>query len=116
MTAKKAKFQMIGTVVNHPDFKGQDLNRGDILTLEVGDDGLPTSDLFRTRAVPVGREVENGDEGMSDKDAKAKAKGIIDDAKAKASDIIAKANTDAQAITDKANADAAELIEAATQK
>lgn len=114
MTAKTMKFRMIGDVLNHPKYG--DLSRGDVLSLEVGDDSLPTSDLFRTRAVPVGREVDADDSaGMSDKEAKGKAKEIIDDAKAKASEIIAKANTDAQAITDKATAEASELIQAASK-
>jgi hypothetical protein len=106
MTAKKAKFVLTGSVVNHPDHpKG--LNRGDILTLEVGDDSLPTSDLFRTRVQPLGRDLD--EEGGSTGDAKA----IIKDAKAQAKDIIKKAEEEAAAIVEKANADAAALMDAA---
>ena len=109
--SKKAKFQMIGSVVNHPDYP-EGLERGDVLTLEVGDDGKPTSELFQTRTVPVGREVDSGD-GMSEADAKGKAKEIIADAKAKAKEILDKAKDDAAGITQKATEEAAELIAAA---
>lgn len=100
--SKKLQFQLLGQLVNHPDFP--DAKPGDILKLEVGDDNLPTSDLLRSRTMPVGASLEAGD-GLTEKEAKGKAKEIIEDAKAKAA-----------AILDKANADAAELIAAAGQK
>lgn len=97
--AKTLRFQLLGILVDHPDFP--DAKPGDILKLEVGDDDLPTSDLLRSRVKPVGEVHEAGGD-MTDKEAKGKAKEIIDKAKA-----------DAAAILDKANADAAELIKAA---
>lgn len=104
MMSKKAKFQLIGSVVGHPDYP-QGLNRGDVLTLEVGDDSLPTADLFRTRVQPLGRDVDEGEGGD--------AKGTIKEAKAEAKKIIEGAKEEAQKIIDKANADAAELLKAA---
>lgn len=112
MTAKKMQFQLLGALVGHPDFK--DAKPGDVLKLEVGDDGLPTSDLLRSRVRPLGESLEVG-EGMSDKEAKGKAKEIIDEAKEKAKGIVDKATEDAQAITDKANADAQAILDAVNQ-
>lgn len=108
--AKTAEFELIGSLTNHPDYP--EAKRGDVLKLEVGDDNLPTSDLLRSRVRPLGVRLEVG-EGMSDKEAKGKAKEILDDAKGKATSIIEKAEADAKAITDKANADAEALLAAA---
>lgn len=109
MTKKTREFQLLGTLVNHPDFK--EAKPGDVLKLEVGDDDLPTSDLLRSRVRPLGERLEAEGEAMTDKEAKGKAKEIIDDAKSKAADIVKKAEADAQAITDKANADAQALLD-----
>ena len=119
--AKTAEFELIGSLTNHPDYP--EAKRGDVLKLEVGDDNLPTSDLLRSRVRPLGVRLEVG-EGMSDKeakgkakeildDAKGKAKEILDDAKGKAAGIIEKAEADAKAITEKANAEAEALLAAA---
>lgn len=107
----KKDFELRGYLVGHPDFP--DAQPGDILRLEVGDDGLPTSGLLRDRTRPLGDRKETAGEAMTDKEAKGKAKEILDEAKAKAADIVAKAETDAAAIVDKANADAAALMDAA---
>lgn len=109
--AKKLQFELLGALVNHPDFP--DAKRGDTLKLEVGDDNLPTSELLRSRVRPLGESLDESTGGMSDKDAKGKAGEIIKDAKEKAAEIVEKAQTDAAAIVEKANADAAELIKAA---
>lgn len=110
MATKKMQFELMGSLVNHPDFP--DAKRGDVLKLEVGDDNLPTSDLLRSRVRPLGESLDTGD-GMSDKEAKGKAKEIINDAKAEAKGIVDKAKEEAQQILDKANSDAAELLKAA---
>jgi hypothetical protein len=112
MSKPTKQFELLGSLVGHPVYK--DANRGDVLKLEVGDDGLPTSDLLRSRVRPLG--VEHTGEEMTEADAKGKAKEIVDKAKEKAKEIVEKAEKDAQAITDKANSDAAELIQAASQK
>lgn len=105
MTAKKKQFELLGSLVGHPDYP--DAKRGDVLKLEVGDDNLPTSELLRSRVRPLGEDLSGeGDEGGD-------AKAIVKEAKAEAKSIIAKAKEDAAAIVEKANADAAELIKAA---
>jgi len=111
MIMKKKDFELRGFLVGHPDFP--DAQPGDVLRLEVGDDGLPTSELLRQRTRPLAdrKEAEGG--AMTDKEAKGKAKEIIDGAKASAKEIIEKAEADAAAIVDKANADAAALMDAA---
>ena len=102
--AKKLQFELLGALVNHPDFP--DAKRGDTLKLEVGDDNLPTSELLRSRVRPLGESL---DESTGGEDAKA----IVKEAKAEAKSIIAKAKEDASAIVEKANTDAAELMAAA---
>lgn len=119
--AKKLQFELLGALVNHPDFP--DAKRGDTLKLEVGDDNLPTSELLRSRVRPLGESLDEAG-GMSDKDAKGKAKEILDEAKAKAKEIVAKAEADvkeyseemkakADKVLEDANDQAAELIKAA---
>lgn len=110
MANKTMQFELLGALVNHPKFP--DAKRGDVLKLEVGDDNLPTSDLLRFRVRPLGESLDESG-GMSDKDAKGKAKEIITDAKAEAKGIVDKAKEEAQQILDKANEDAAELLKAA---
>lgn len=99
MSKKTAKFELIGSLVGHPEYP--QAKRGDVLTLEVGDDGKPTSELLVSRTRPLGRELVTGEE-MTEKEAKGKAKEIIEGAKAQA-----------QKILDDANAQASELLEAA---
>jgi len=96
--AKTAKFELIGQVVGHPEHG--DLQRGDVLTLEVGDDNLPKAELFRSRTRPLGRSVEDaGDVGKAEaqaakiiEDAEGEALLIVEAAKAEAAEIVAKAN------------------------
>lgn len=111
MSKQKLKFQLLGTLVNHPDYPNA--QSGDVLTLEVGDDKLPTSELLRHRVRPLGEDLGEGGDGMSDKEAKGKAAEILKDAKAKAADIVKEAEEKAAGIVEKANTDAAELIKAA---
>lgn len=111
MTKKYANFQLIGTILNHPQLK--DAKRGDILKLEVGDDGKPTSALLASRTRRVGDTLTVGAAPLTEPEAKGKAKEILDKAKADAAAIIEKAKVDAAAITQKATDDAASLIEAA---
>jgi hypothetical protein len=104
MTAKKKQFELLGSLVGHPDYP--DAKRGDVLKLEVGDDNLPTSELLRSRVRPLGEDLSGEGDGGD-------AKAIVKEAKAEAKTIIAKAKEDAAAIVEKANADAAELMAAA---
>lgn len=110
MTKKYASFQLIGTVLNHPELK--DAKRGDILRLEVGEDGKPTSSLLASRTRKVGDILEVGGEPLTEPQAKGKAKEILEKAKADAAAILEKANADAAAITQKATDDATALLEA----
>lgn len=75
--AKTAQFELIGTIVDHP--KHKNLSRGDILTLEVGDDGKPTSELFRSRTRPLGKAVDQS-ETLGVKGATEKAAKILEEA------------------------------------
>lgn len=111
MSKQKLKFQLLGTLANHPDYP--DAKPGDVLTLEVGDDKLPTSELLRYRVRPLGQDLGEGGDGMSEDEAKGKAKEIVDKAKAKAADIVKDAEDKAAQILDKANTDAAALMDAA---
>lgn len=94
--AKKQQFVVTG--------KNDQYKNGDIVSLEVGDDGQPVSELMRSRVKPYRGKVqasEGGDaQAQADKiieDAKAQAAKILDDAGAKAEKII----TDAHASTGK---------------
>lgn len=107
--AKTREFELMGQLINHPDYP--EAKPGDVLRLEVGDDNLPTSELLRVRTRPLGDRLAAEGEGMTDKEAGSRAKGIISDAKAEAADIVAKAQADAKAITDKATADAQALLD-----
>ena len=111
MTAKKKQFELLGSLVGHPDYP--DAKRGDVLKLEVGDDNLPTSELLRSRVRPLGEDLSGEGDGLSEKDAKGKAGEIVKAAKDKAGQIIKEAEDKAAAIVEKANADADELIKAA---
>ena len=107
MATNTAQFELIGTIVDHP--KHKDLSRGDILTLEVGDDGKPTSELFRSRTRPLGKAVDQS-EGLDVKaakileDAADKAAAIIKEAEAEATLKVQTAEAEAQDILDKAKA------------
>lgn len=108
--SKTKDFELQGFLIGDPKYP--DAKPGDILKLEVGDDGLPTSVLLRSRVRPLGDRLDAGD-GMSEDEAKGKAKEIIKDAKAKAADIVKDAEDKAAQILDKANTDAAALMDAA---
>ena len=98
--AKTAQFELIGTIVDHP--KHKNLSRGDILTLEVGDDGKPTSELFLSRTRPLGKAVDQS-ETLGVKGATEKAAAIIKEAEDTAALKIHTAEAEAQDILDKAN-------------
>lgn len=68
---------------------GQTVEKGQLLTLEVGDDGMPSQSIYAGRVKPVSEG--KADTGKVVSDAKAEAKKIIDDAKEKANEILAKA-------------------------
>lgn len=110
MATKTAQFELIGTIVDHP--KHKDLSRGDILTLEVGDDGKPTSELFRSRTRPLGKAVDQA-EGLDVKGANAKAAKILEDAEAKAKQILEDAEAEATLKVQTATAEAEEILDKA---
>lgn len=110
MATKTAQFELIGTIVDHP--KHKDLSRGDILTLEVGDDGKPTSELFRSRTRPLGKAVDQS-EGLDVKGANAKAAKILEDAEAKAAKILEDAEAEATLKVQTATAEAEEILDKA---
>lgn len=103
--SKKKDFELLGSVVGED---GQLQQRGQVLSLEVGDDGLPTSELYRVRSRALGDRADQSADGNDEdgkqivKDAKAKAKQIVADAEAKAKEITDKAEVDAQALLDAA--------------
>ena len=101
--AKTAKFELIGTIVDHPEHK--DLARGDVLTLEVGDDGKPTSELFRSRTRPLGRSVCA--------DARDAADGVIEQANTEAQKIVEAAKQEAEKLLQAAKDDAALVVQTA---
>lgn len=115
MATKTAQFELIGTIVDHP--KHKNLSRGDILTLEVGDDGKPTSDLFLSRTRPLGKAVDQA-EGLSEyvADAEAKALQIIEDAHAKAKKLLEDAEAEATLKVQTAEAEAQDILDKAKAK
>lgn len=110
MATKTAQFELIGTIVDHP--KHKNLSRGDILTLEVGDDGKPTSELFLSRTRPLGKAVDQA-EGLDVKGANAKAAKILEDAEAKAKQILQDADAEATLKVQTATAEAEEILDKA---
>ena len=108
MANKTAQFELIGTIVDHP--KHKDLSRGDILTLEVGDDGKPTSELFRSRTRALGKAVDQS-EGLD-----AKAAKILEDAADKAAAIIKEAEAEATLKVQTAEAEAQDILDKAKAK
>lgn len=106
--AKTAQFELIGTIVDHP--KHKNLSRGDILTLEVGDDGKPTSELFLSRTRPLGKSVDQA-EALD-----AKAAKILEDAADKAAAIIKEAEAEATLKVQTAEAEAQDILDKAKAK
>lgn len=110
--AKTAQFELIGTIVDHP--KHKNLSRGDILTLEVGDDGKPTSELFLSRTRPLGKAVDQS-EGLDVKGANAKAAKILEEATEKAAAIIKEAEDTATLKIQTAEAEAQDILDKANK-
>lgn len=92
---------------------GQTVEKGQLLTLEVGDDGKPSQSIYAGRVKAVSEGKGESDDGDTKK-AKASAKEITEKAKADAKEITDKANADAKAITEAAQAKANEILAAAT--
>ena len=92
-----------------------DYKPGDRLTLEVGDDGLPVSDLYRVRVRPDtgkdDRELEAPSGGKADKQA---AK-LIADAKAEAAELVAAGKAEADRLVNEATAEAAKILGGASK-
>lgn len=110
--AKTAQFELIGTIVDHP--KHKNLSRGDILTLEVGDDGKPTSELFLSRTRPLGKAVDQS-EGLDVKGANAKAAKILEEATEKAAAIVKEAEDTATLKIQTAEAEAQDILDKANK-
>lgn len=86
---------------------------GDRLTLEVGDDGLPVSDLYRVRVRPdTGkdeRELEAPAGGKAVEKAEKQAAKLIADAEKKAEELVAAGKAEADRTVNEALAEAAKL-------
>lgn len=98
----KKKFVVTARVQND---KGEWLQPGDEVSVEVDKDGQPVSRLYRGRVGTVGRTAETSDSADAQKvvkDAEDKAKQIIKEAEEKADEIL----KEAQANADKLIADA----------
>lgn len=89
---------------------GKTVERGELLKLEVGDDNLPTEQIYRDRVSAV-KDNSTEDDGDSKKAAKASAKEITDKAKADAKATGEKAEADASALIEKAKADAKKIVD-----
>ncbi|MNE03185.1 hypothetical protein D3C80_956800 [compost metagenome] len=87
MPRKTALFAVVGSVDSY--------RRGDVVELEVGEDGLPVSRLMRARTRPHAGKIVVGES--------AEAARIIADAKAQAAGIVAEAEAQAAAILEGAN-------------
>lgn len=70
---------------------GKTVERGELLKLEVGDDNLPTEQIYRDRVTAVKDNSDGPDAKKIVADAKAEAKKIIEDAQKQANEILSKA-------------------------
>ncbi len=126
MSKNEGKFELLGRWINA---QGETIEPGTLLTLEVGDDGLPTSDLLRHRVRRLGTELEAGTgspQGSTDEAkgraakiveaAEAKAAKIVEAAEAKAAKIVEAGEAKAKKMTDDATAEVTKMLTAATQK
>lgn len=90
---QRKRFIVIGTVDSY--------RPGDLIDLEVGDDGLPLSRLMRARVRPHSGQVALSDSLRAEQAlsaAREEAGRIIADAKAQAAGIVAEAEAQAAAI------------------
>ena len=91
-----------------------DYQPGDRLTLEVGDDGLPVSDLYRVRVrLDTGkddRELEAPAGGKAVEAAEKKAAKILADAEKKAAELIQAGQDEATRLVNEATAEAAKIL------
>lgn len=99
--AKKARFVITGNIAG-----GQSV--GDIVELEVGEDGKPVSPLMRSRTKPYRGNLPKAstaeaDAGQVIEDAQKQAEQIIKDAEAKADKLINDAVTQADEIVKEAS-------------
>jgi|SRR5215217_2465930 len=113
MANKKQWFQIVARVV---DAEGVLHPNGEILQLEVGDDGLPVQKVYhdRIRDAKVSGSTDEAD-GLDEKGAKTKAGEIIAAAKVKAAEI-EKAANDKAAETAKQAEEAANKVLLDAQK
>lgn len=111
--AKTKEFELQGFLIGDPKYP--DAKPGDILKLEVGHDDLPTSVLLRSRVRPLGDRLDAGD-GISEDEAKGKAKEIVDKAKAKAADIVKDAEEKAKKVVADAEASVDEYVKESKEK
>lgn len=104
----KKDFQLTARVDDH--------RAGTVLSLEVGDDGLPTSEVYRIRSVPYDASADKRDgAGLTEKEAKGKAGQIVKEAQEKADQIVKDAEAKAAQMTEKATADVAAMLDAANK-
>lgn len=86
---------------------------GDRLSLEVGDDGLPTAELYRVRVRPDtgkdDRELEAPVSGKAAEKAEKQAAKLIADAEKQAAELVAAGKAEADRIVAEALAEAAKL-------
>ena len=91
--SKKSKFVATGRMLLADNTA---VAPGDVLTLEVGDDGLPSERIYRNRVKPQGKEVGAKDSHVED--AKAQAKKILADAEEQATKVLADAHAAAEKV------------------
>lgn len=80
----RSKFQVVAQV----HFDGRQLNPGDVIELEAGEDGRPVSRLLASRVRPFKGTLAVGDAETVLAEAKAQAKGIVAEAEAQAAAIL----------------------------
>lgn len=101
--AKKGKFQVIGKFI---DAKGEPVRPGNIIDLEVDEDGKPVNSLIASRVRSfTGSLPTGGDTGEADRvleDAHDLAEKIVEDARAEAAKIVDEAGKAAEKIIEDA--------------
>lgn len=110
MSKKTREFEVLSLSIDHPKL-GQ-LTQGQRVELEVEEvsEGVyvPKSPLMRDRVRLLGDVV--GADPLTEKEAKGKAKEILDEAKLKADKLVQDAETKAKGIVEKAEAEALAIL------
>lgn len=112
--AKKGKFQVIGKFI---DAKGEPVRPGNIVDLEVDEDGKPVNSLIASRVRPfTGSLPTGGDTGEADRvleEAHDVAERIVKDAKKDAEELREEGKKDAKKLVDDAREEASKIIDEA---